>query len=209
VLTESVRAQSLSVRASVWTAANQRIDDIAGGAMNESAVSDPRTGSKRIVVGVDGSRFGVAALRWALREGKKHGNPVQAIMAWQPETTPVGPQPPFGVAHRLPGEPPDRHADALAASVAEAMDDLDDAEPSQVLVRGWPPEVLVHASQSADLLVLGSHGRRRMLDTAVGSVLEYCIRHAYCAVVVIPARMARPGKGVTTSSDAVAASSGR
>lgn len=37
----------------------------------------------KIVVGVDGSDHGDAALRWALREAEVHGGEITAVFAWQ------------------------------------------------------------------------------------------------------------------------------
>ncbi|MEU5264270.1 universal stress protein, partial [Amycolatopsis sp. NPDC021455] len=44
------------------------------------------------------------------------------------------------------------------------------------------------ASKTAAMLVLGSHGRGRLLKLLVGSVAEHCLREASCPVAVIPAR---------------------
>jgi nucleotide-binding universal stress UspA family protein len=168
-------------------------------------MSDPRgsvpSRTGRIVVGIDGSRFGVGALRWGLREGARRGCVVEATMGWQPESHSSGPEP-MRVPRRLPDELRELHAESLAASVAEATRDDHTLQPRQVLARGWPPELLVRASMDAILLVLGSHGRGRLMDAPVGSVIEYCIRHAYCPVVVVPPRLAIPGAGVAETVSA-------
>ena len=39
--------------------------------------------SRQIVVGVDGSEHGNAALRWAIEEAKVHGSEIVAVFAWQ------------------------------------------------------------------------------------------------------------------------------
>lgn len=148
-------------------------------------------GAGRIVVGIDGSRFGVGALRWALQEGARRGCIVEATMAWQPESPPEAAQR-LGVPRRLPEELRQRHAEKLAESVTEATRGDHSLDPRQVLARGWPPELLVRASMGAVLLVLGGHGRGGLMDSAIGSVTEYCIRHAYCPVVVVPPRLAIP-----------------
>lgn len=157
-------------------------------------MSDPPRavpGAGRIVVGIDGSRFGVGALRWALQEAARRGCIVEATMAWQPESPPGAAQR-VGLPRRLPEELRQRHAEKLAESVSEATRGDHSLDPRQVLARGWPPELLVRASMGAVLLVLGGHGRGGLMDSAIGSVTEYCIRHAYCPVVVVPPRLAIP-----------------
>jgi nucleotide-binding universal stress UspA family protein len=175
-----------------------------GGGVMRDPLGMGSSGAGRIVVGVDGSRFGIGALRWGLQEGARRGCAVEATMGWHPESHPTGPQP-VGAPHRLPDELREVHAEALAASVAEATRGQETPQPRQVLARGWPPELLVRASMDAVLLVLGGHGRGKLMDSAVGSVIEYCIRHAYCPVVVVPPRLAIPASG---APEAVSASRG-
>jgi nucleotide-binding universal stress UspA family protein len=165
-------------------------------------MSDPlrvASGTGRIVVGIDGSRFGVGALRWALGEGTRRGCAVEATMAWQPESQLDG-APPRRGPRRLPEELRQHNADILAASVNEATRGDHTGHPRQVLARGWPPELLVRASMGAVLLVLGGHGRGGLMDSAIGSVIEYCIRHAYCPVVVVPPRLAIPDSNATAAA---------
>ena len=64
-----------------------------------------------------------------------------------------------------------------------------DGEPpvSFQVVAGRPEHILVDASSRATLLVVGAHGVRSIMHTALGSISEYTARLAYCPVVVIPA----------------------
>jgi nucleotide-binding universal stress UspA family protein len=52
---------------------------------------------------------------------------------------------------------------------------------------GTPSEEIVKAAEewSADLLVIGSHGRRGMQRALLGSAAETVMRHAPCPVVVV------------------------
>ena len=52
---------------------------------------------------------------------------------------------------------------------------------------GTPSEEIVKAAEewSADLLVIGSHGRRGMQHALLGSVAETVMRHAPCPLVVV------------------------
>jgi nucleotide-binding universal stress UspA family protein len=51
---------------------------------------------------------------------------------------------------------------------------------------GRPGHVLVDASSSAQLLVVGSHGHGDLVGRLIGSVSQYCVTHARCPVVVVP-----------------------
>jgi Universal stress protein family len=44
------------------------------------------------------------------------------------------------------------------------------------------------------LLVVGSRGHGQVFEAVLGSVSQYCVRHAACPVVVIPARLAESMK---------------
>ena len=58
-----------------------------------------------------------------------------------------------------------------------------------------PAVALIEASKTASVIVLGSHGRGRLLSMLIGSVAEKCLREASCPVVIIPARtVAEPEK---------------
>jgi nucleotide-binding universal stress UspA family protein len=53
------------------------------------------------------------------------------------------------------------------------------------IVQGKPAEALIEASQSADLLVLGTRGHGQMVELVLGSVSAECVLHARCPVTVI------------------------
>ena len=55
---------------------------------------------------------------------------------------------------------------------------------SVVIEGGYPPEKLREQAQSADLVVMGSHGRRGFRRFLLGSVAEKTIRHAPCSVYI-------------------------
>jgi nucleotide-binding universal stress UspA family protein len=57
----------------------------------------------------------------------------------------------------------------------------------QFLPRGEPGQEIVKAAKDwgADLIVVGSHGRRGLTRALVGSVAETVMRHAPCPVLVV------------------------
>lgn len=130
-------------------------------------------GSGPIVVGVDGSVFSRAALRWAVAEGRQWSVPVVAVMAW----------------HRAgPGTAgPDLCQRLLDDTVHRACAGLDGPIPATRLIAGLAADVLVEWSRHARLLALGSHGHGWLRGSVIGSVADHCVRNAACPVLVIPA----------------------
>ena len=60
-------------------------------------------------------------------------------------------------------------------------------EPVQYLPRGAPGSEIVKTAKEwqADLIVIGSHGRRGLTRAMLGSVAEAVMRHAACPVLVV------------------------
>ncbi|MGW5718572.1 universal stress protein [Amycolatopsis sp. NPDC003865] len=137
-----------------------------------------------IVVGVDHSAVSVAALRWAAAEAAQSGREVVALRAWTFE-------PVYDLGAAVAGTP-----QTVAERERQQLDDVVGevrAEHPGVAIRAELAEhsatvALEEASKTAAMLVLGSHGRGRLLKLLVGSVAEHCLREASCPVVVIPAR---------------------
>ena len=145
----------------------------------------------RIVVGVDGSELGAAALKWALEEAELRQATIVAVHAWT--FVPPGPIAEPGMVPIPAGD----LAGDLAAerNIAETI--LGDAvagaaeagvQVEQRLVEGSPGDVLVDSARDADLLVVGSHGRGRFASALLGSVSHHVLKHAPCPVVVVRVR---------------------
>lgn len=139
---------------------------VAGGA---------RVEQRRIVVGVDGSQWSKAALAWAVRQAELTGAVVEAVTAWElPATSGLDPQ--------LYLDYPAAAAKMLTDAIAEVGSR---ATVHPRVKPGHPAEVLVGASDGAELLVVGSRGHGGFMGALLGSVSLHCIRHAHCPVVVI------------------------
>ncbi len=63
---------------------------------------------------------------------------------------------------------------------------------------GAPADVLVHAAESmkADVLVLGTHGRKGVERLVFGSVAEIVVRRATCSVVVVRSKQDEDAAGI-------------
>jgi nucleotide-binding universal stress UspA family protein len=143
--------------------------------------ADPRTGP--VVVGVDDSPDGRAAVSAAFAEAAARGVGLVAVRAWAPPAT----------WHCL-SRP--RHDDAIEEmETAERRLLSDVVEPG----RGAHPDVtvtlhlpetsasdaLVSASRDAQLVVVGSRGRGGFRGLLLGSVSQQLLHHAHCPVLVV------------------------
>jgi len=131
-----------------------------------------------IVVGVDGSEYGDAALRKALAEAEAHdGGQVTAVFAWQV---------PFS---SFPGLY-DR-AELEQAGKSFLVEKLSAVAPAPkvpllpLVAEGDPAEALVIAAEDADLLVLGTRGRSKFAGFLLGAVSVRCAAAAPCPVLLV------------------------
>jgi nucleotide-binding universal stress UspA family protein len=143
-----------------------------------------------IVVGVDGSEESRAALRWALEEARLRHTHVRAVHAWELPLSLIPPQPYLGepvVTEPLVDvdEFRKRAEQLLDHVVHHVAGDTGDVHVEQDVRDGHPSDVLVKASENADLLVVGSRGRGGFAGLLLGSVSQACAHHASCPVVII------------------------
>ncbi len=131
----------------------------------------------RIVVGVDGSPHGEAALRWALAEAEARTGELTAVYAWQ---IPFLSAP--GVFDRDQLEKAGKNY--LIETVSKVAPSP--AIPLITLVaEGDPAESLIAASRDASLLVVGTRGRSPWTGLLLGSVSMRCAAGAACPVVLV------------------------
>jgi nucleotide-binding universal stress UspA family protein len=135
----------------------------------------------RVVVGVADTPSGLRALRWAVDEARRRGTALCAVRSWR-----------FNVAWE--GADVTRWRDELAAeatgTVLATFVTAVGGVPADlgidlVVTEGAAGPVLVDRVGEDDVLVVGtSSGRWWWNPFGVG---RYCLRHADCPVVVVPA----------------------
>ena len=146
--------------------------------MTHEQISDD-VGDTDIVVGVDGSLPGQAALRWALAQARLTGGRIRATIAWEIPSYIGWAMIPYDGLEAAAGK-------LLHESVAEAVGfDGPDVTVMESVMPGHPAQVLIDASTHAALLVVGSRGHGAFAGTLLGSVSQHCAQHAHCPVVVV------------------------
>jgi len=131
----------------------------------------------KVVVGVDGSSHGEAALRWALADAEKHGGEVTAVFVWQ---VPFSSFP--GLYDR---EALEKASKEFLIDKVSAVAPKPEVPLLPLVAEGDAAEALIAASKDADLLVLGTRGRSPLVGLLLGSVSQVCAAAAECPVVLV------------------------
>jgi nucleotide-binding universal stress UspA family protein len=139
-----------------------------------------------IVVGLDDSRSSRAALHWAADYARRTGLALRAVhaLSW-----------PFGVTRPWPEDTEavrhlsfDEVEAIYRASITAVFDEIH-PRPDWLIqfARGDAGPVLVRQSQDASLLVIGTPEHVGLGRIIAGSVGHYCLSHATCPLVAVPA----------------------
>lgn len=154
----------------------------------------------RIVVGVDGSKGSLRALRWAIEEAAVRRATVQVISVCQdpydPEQlallwTDFGPQRTEQFAANARKRAEQEARERLMTNVAEAVIGASPVEIELVEIAGDPASRLCQLSADADLLVVGAPHHRSLARLVLGSVSSTCVRRSCCPVAIIPRQESR------------------
>ena len=132
-------------------------------------------GDEVIVCGVDGSPAGQRALEWAIAEAVRRRCRLRVVTVWSWD----------GLA-RSPEETMRQAGELQRGTVDPMLAGAREIEVERLLLEGSPGDELCAAAADAVLLVLGSHGHSAVHDALAGSTSQHVIRHAPCAVVVLP-----------------------
>jgi nucleotide-binding universal stress UspA family protein len=143
---------------------------------------------KTIVVGVDGSEGGKAALEFAAEEAALRGARLKVVTAWEiPPAVVAGLAADSGFFDQSMIEAR-QHAEAIVAEAAARATQL---QPSVVLeprvVEGHEVKALLEEAKDATLIVVGSRGHGGFTGLLLGSISQQVVNHARCPVTVVPA----------------------
>lgn len=148
------------------------------------------TGTRKIVVGVDGSESSLDALKWAAQQARMTGSSLEVVATWEYPTS-------FGWAPAWPADwdPQSEATVALSHVVDKVLGTQRDIEVEQIVRNGKPEPILLEAAQDAELLVVGSRGHGAFAGMLLGSVSEHCAKQATCPVVIVRHRHTDEDRG--------------
>ncbi|QYC40235.1 Universal stress protein [Nonomuraea coxensis DSM 45129] len=146
-------------------------------------------GPVRIVVGLDGSPAGLAALDLALDEAALRLGAVTVLCCWADCGSTAWPEPlPFVDSYALRRGAEDRFREVTARLAARRPEVPVTAE----FVTERPQRALLDAAADAALLVLGNRGNESRPSLLLGPVTQSALFEAGCPVAVTPAAVLRP-----------------
>ncbi|GAB3433418.1 universal stress protein [Flindersiella endophytica] len=136
----------------------------------------------RVVAGVDDSPASANALAFAVEEAALHGLTLEVVHVWRP--------------FQSIDLPVWTDADAGSAREAARLWLVDFVAPrrtshpkvsiSTEVIGGHPAAILVEQSRSAQLVVVGSHGRETLAEHLLGSVAQSVLHNSFCTVTIVP-----------------------
>ncbi len=136
------------------------------------------TDQHAILVGIDGSAASDAALAWACTEARLRGSAVVALhVISEPYQLP-----------RVPIEEPEGKLELKGQRVLDealARVSTEGVVVESRLLEGAPGELLVEASEEAELVVVGTRRHGGLASFVLGSVSNSVVHHAHCPVVVV------------------------
>ncbi|MFF3934710.1 universal stress protein [Streptomyces phaeofaciens] len=125
-----------------------------------------------VVLGVDGSPDGDEAVDVAFAEAARRQAELVAVHAWQPDED-------------SPGIARESAEQLLARAIAGRTDSCPDVTVRRDPAVGRAREVLLEASEPAQLLIVGARGRGGVAGLFLGSVSQAMMTHAHCPVVIV------------------------
>ena len=150
-----------------------------------------------IVVGVDGSAWSSAALKWAVGEAVRRDRELVVVHAYDWRV--IGARAPIGGGY---AEEMRAAAEELVnAAIADAQSLDPRVKVRGEVILGSAGPALVGSSKSAGLVVVGSRGRGGFTSLLLGSVSQQIATHAASPVVVVRGRPDIAGGPVVVGMD--------
>ena len=141
----------------------------------------------KIVLAIDGSKFSEAAIRTVIEQAHPQDTEIQVLHVVEP--------PSLLVAREMGGydwaldavwEAETKEAEALVTKVADELRSKG-LKVTTTVEQGDPKSKIIDAASKwrADLIVVGSHGRKGLEHFLLGSVSEAVAHHAGCSVEIV------------------------
>jgi nucleotide-binding universal stress UspA family protein len=132
-------------------------------------------GDAPVVVAYDGSAGAALGLEWAIEHARTNRVPLEVVAS-------------TGDLVLIPERSAQEDDDLLGEWLGQAERRLREAGVEEFRTRGTPDKivpVLIEASKSAALVVVGAQGHGYLRGLVMGSVSQHVARHAHCPVVVV------------------------
>lgn len=142
----------------------------------------------KILVATDGSKFSEAAIQEVASRFNAKGAEVLILQAVEPLVFSAPPQMAPGYAPELAGQREERlkEAKASVAAASKVLQAGGFAVTTRVVEADPRTAILDIAAESgANLIVVGSHGRKGLKKFLLGSVAESVARHSSCSVLIV------------------------
>ncbi len=136
----------------------------------------------KILLAIDNSKFSEAATQSVIAHYRLPGLEVRVLHVAESPTLFMAPE----VAKYVDPEESAEEAKALVAKTADALRSAG-INVSTTVIHGDPKSKIIDEAKSwgADLIVLGSHGRKGLERFLLGSVSDAVLRHAHCSVEIV------------------------
>ena len=141
----------------------------------------------KIILAIDGSKFSEAAVQTVIEQARPQDTEIRVLHVVEP--------PSLLVAREMGGYDPaldavweaeTKQAETLVTEVADGLRSKG-LKVTTAVERGDPKSKIIDAASKwrADLIVVGSHGRKGLEHFLLGSVSEAVARHAGCSVEIV------------------------
>jgi nucleotide-binding universal stress UspA family protein len=146
----------------------------------------------KILLAIDDSKFSQAALRMTLTQNNPRKTAVRVLHVVEPLEAPYYPE--------LSTPPYPTNLSEIQKGRMKAGRDLVEGAVEKLRAAGFKVEGTVRSGHvravavdvakkwRADLIVVGSHGRKGLKRLLLGSVSDYVARHAHCSVQIVRTR---------------------
>ena len=141
----------------------------------------------KILLAIDDSKFSQAAIEALMAQAKPKETEVQVLHVIEPiPVYPDGQAWGYGPESALVSQEQRKEAEGLVARAGQTLREKN-FKVMTAIEEGNPKVVIIDSAAEwhADLIVVGSHGRKGLNRFLMGSVSEAVARHARCSVQIV------------------------